>query len=161
MVTGKENLLQAIMEAYLMEKGTCEFYRSAAGKAKNTEASGTFKELSQWEEKHMEYIQFLYQSIVEDYDMVGFEEFKKRAESPATESGIPVKDLEAKIEKYDFIDDKGALDIALQIEGKAYNLYHKLADTAEDTDAQIIFKEMMFQEAKHIDYLKKLKSILD
>ncbi len=32
MITGKENVLQALIEAYLMEKGTKEFYAAAAKK---------------------------------------------------------------------------------------------------------------------------------
>jgi rubrerythrin len=74
-----------------------------------------------------------------------------------TEAGIPVKDLEAKLEKYEIIDDEDAIRLALQIEGKAYNLYRKLSDAASDSNARVVFKEMMEQELKHIDYLKKMR----
>ena len=50
-----------------------------------------------------------------------------------------------------------ALTLAMGIEGKAYNLYHKLSQNAVDTNAQVVFKEMMEQELKHVDYLKKLR----
>ncbi len=160
MLTGKEDLLQALIEAYLMEMGTKKFYSYAAEKAMNSEAKKTFRELSEWEGRHMEYIQFLYQSIVEDYDMLGFEEFKNRVESPLTESGIPVKDMEAKVEEYNFMDDRGALTMALEMEGKAYNLYWRFSKGAADTSARVVFKEMMELEAKHIRYLKNLQSKL-
>ncbi len=45
----------------------------------------------------------------------------------------------------------------MKIEGKAYNLYLKLSQNAKDTNAQVVFKEMMEQENKHIYYLKKLR----
>ncbi len=156
-MTGKEDLLRALIEAYLMEKGTRIFYSSAAAKAANPEAKKMFAELSDWEEKHMEFIQYLYQAFFEDdRDIKNFEDFRDRTDAPVAESGIPVKELEAKIEKYDFEDDEGAMRIALETEGKAYNLYRRLSEEAPDSNAKVVFKEMMEQELKHIDYLKKM-----
>jgi len=160
MLTGKEDLLQAIMEAYLMEKGAKEFYFIASDKVKDSEAAKVFKELSLWEEKHMEYIRFLYQSVIEDYDFIGFDEFSNKAKAPHTESGIPVKDMLSRLEEYHIAGDMDALMIALEMEGKAYNLYRKLAQEAADTNAKVIFDEMMQQELKHIDYLKNIKKRL-
>ncbi len=160
MVTGKEDLIQALIEAFLMEKGTKEFYSHASEKTPGQAAKDTFKNLSQWEQKHMDYIQFLYQSLMGDKELRTFEEFKNRAEAPVTEAGIPVKDLEERVEEYDFTDDMKALTLALEIEGKAYNLYRRLSQTAVDANAQVVFKEMMEQELKHVEYLKKLREKL-
>ena len=156
MMTGKEDLLRALIEAYLMEKGTRIFYSGAAEKAANSEAIKMFAELSDWEERHMDYIQFLYQAIEGDRDMQGFEDFKRNADAPVTESGIPVKELEAKLEENSFVDDRGALKLALEMEGKSYNLYRKLSEKASDSNARVVFEEMMEQELKHIDYLTKM-----
>ncbi|MBI5409600.1 MAG: ferritin family protein [Nitrospirae bacterium] len=157
MITGKEDLLQALIEAFLMEKGTREFYSQASVRSADYEAQKTFKELSDWEGKHMDYIQFLYQSINGDQEVRSFEEFKKSAKAPMTEAGIPVKDLEAKIERYKFMDQKEALALAMEIEGKAYNFYRKLSGSAEDGNARVVFRGMMEQEVKHVEYLKKLR----
>lgn len=157
MLTGKEDLMQSLIEAYLMEKGTMDFYLQASAKAISPEAKKMFKELSVWEESHMEFIQFLYQSVQGDRDVTSFQNFKKKTPAPITEGGIPVKDLEARIEKYDFIDDMGALILALELEGKAYTLYSKMSKVASDSNAKVVFKEMMEQENKHIEYLKKLR----
>lgn len=157
MITGKEDLLQSLIEAFLMEKGTKIFYAEAAEKAVNPEAARTYRELSGWEQKHMDFIQDLFQSINGDRELRTFEEFSKNAEAPFTESGIPVKDLEHKLEKYSFTDEAGALTLAMEIEGKACNLYRRLSQQAEDRNAQVVFKDMMEQEVKHINYLKSLK----
>ena len=69
-------------------------------------------------------------------------------------------DLEAKVEKSVFLDDMGALVLALEIEGKAYNLYRTLSEKAADQNARVVFKEMMDMEMSHIDYLKKLRNNL-
>ena len=106
MITGKEDLLQSLIEAFLMEKGTNVFYSQAASKATNATAKKVFQDLTVWEEKHMEFIQFLYQSIQGDQDIEGFEAFQAKTEAGIAEGGIPVKDLEAKLEKYSFVDDK-------------------------------------------------------
>ena len=157
MVTGKEDLLAALSEAFLMEKGTKIFYEEAAEKSVNPEAQDTFKYLSEWEGRHMDFILFLYQAIYNGRDIMTFEEFKNKAEAPVTEAGIPVKDLEAKIEKYSITDQMGALTLAMEIEGKAYNMYRRLSQGASDTNAQAVFQEMMGQEVKHVNYLKGLR----
>jgi rubrerythrin len=157
MITGKEDLLQSLIEAFLMEKGTNEFYSLASRKAVAPEAKKMFGDLSDWEEKHMDFIQFLYLSIQDDRDIKKFAEFKAGAAAPVTEGGMPVKDLEARIEKFDFIDDTGAIMLALEIEGKAFSLYRKMSEKASDTNAQVVFREMMEQELGHIDYLKEMR----
>lgn len=165
MLTGKEDLLRALIEAFLMEKGTKEFYSQASDKAVNSKVKNAFSELSRWEGTHMDFLQFLYQSIQGDREMKTFEEFKKKAAAPVTEAGIPVKDLlqsnrfrKSMVGEYTITDEKQALRLAMEIEGKAYNLYRKFSSHAEDTNAQVVFKEMMEQERKHIDYLKQVGS---
>jgi sulfur-carrier protein adenylyltransferase/sulfurtransferase len=160
MLTGLEDLHKALIEAYLMEKGTNEFYTHAAEKAADDAAKETFKHLAEWEEKHMEFIQYLYQSLEQDRDLQGFEVFSGITPSPVTEAGIPAKDLAKKLERPEFTDDRGAVTLALEIEGKAFNLYRKLSEGASDTNARAVFKEMMELELKHVDYLKKMRDRL-
>ena len=121
-----------------MEKGTMDFYSHAAAKALNHDARKMFGELSQWEHKHMDFIGYLYQSIHEDKDVIGFEKFTKRRMLPVTEAGIPVKDLEAKLEKHEFVDDMGALILALEIEGRL------TAFTASLQRAQLIQMQRLY-----------------
>ncbi|MDP2167363.1 MAG: ferritin family protein [Thermodesulfovibrionales bacterium] len=157
MITGKEELLQVMIEAYLMEKGTNWFYSEVSRKAVDAEAKRGFGVLAGWEREHMQYMQYLYQSIMEQREMITFEEFKKKAVADTVEGGIPLRDLEGKMEEYSFLDDLGAFTVALEIEAKAHNLYKKLSETAGDTNVQAFMKEMMKWEEKHIEYLKALR----
>ncbi|MBZ0156896.1 MAG: hypothetical protein K8I29_11900 [Alphaproteobacteria bacterium] len=157
MVTGKEDLLQALVDAFLMEKGTREFYLHAAERAAGQAAREMFRELSCWEDGHMRYVQYLYQALLDDREMQTFGEFREKSAAPDTEAGIPVKDLKEVVEEYSFADDKEALVVALEIEGKAYNLYRSLSETAADSNARVVFREMMEQEKKHIGVLNELK----
>jgi rubrerythrin len=160
MLTGKEELLDALIEAFLMEKGTKEFYAMASDKAVNSEAKKTFKELSEWEKKHMDYIQFLYQSVQGERELESFTSYSSRAKAPLTEAGIPLKELHERIEKRKFKDEQEALTLAMEIEGKAYNLYRKLSQKASDSNSKVVFKDMMEQEMRHIEYLKKKRNEL-
>jgi rubrerythrin len=157
MITGKEDLLTALGEAFLMEKGTKIFYTEAAEWAVNEDARKMFNYLSEWEEEHMDYIMTLYKGIMEDWGMVTYEEFKNKAAANMTEAGIPLKYLEGKLATYCITDEMGALTIAMEIEGKSYNMYRKLSQSASDINVQSVFKEMMEQELKHINHLKELR----
>ena len=158
MPTGKEDVLQALIDAYLMEKGTSEFYAEAARRAVIKDARKMFISLSAWEAEHMDYIQYLYQAITEDRDIRGFEEFRSKSRAPLTEGGIPAKDLAARMEARPFTDDIQAVDIALEIEDRAYALYGRLSGSALDANARVVFREMMGQELRHMDYLKEVRS---
>ena len=157
MITGKEDLMGSLIEAYLMEKGTKEFYHEAAEKAEHPEAKKIFKDLSGWEDEHMGFIQYLYQSINGDLEFRSFEEFQRSSDAPMTEAGIPTEELEKKLEKYKYTDEMGAITLAMKIEARAHTLYLQLAKSAEDSNAKAVFEEMMHQETKHVDYLKGLR----
>lgn len=158
MITGKEELLQVMIEAFIMEKGTNEFYEQASRKAYDEEAKKAFHHLADWEKEHMQYIQFLYQSIRDEREAMSFDEFEKKVKPETVEGAIPKKYLEEKYqEKYSFLDDLGALTAALEIEGKAYNFYRKLSETAEDQSVKAFMGDMMQWEKKHIEYLKELR----
>jgi rubrerythrin len=157
MLTGKEDLLQALVEAYIMEKGTKEFYAQAASKSTAAEAKKSFADLSAWENKHMIYIQSLYQSILDDRELEEFKVFSVKAPATVAEGGMPVKDLDKKIEKFTVKNEGDALTLALGIEAKAYNFYKGLAAKAQDGEAKVIFEEMMAQETTHMDQLNVMK----
>jgi len=159
MLTGKEDLLQALVEAYIMEKGTKEFYALAASKS-GTTAKKSFEDLAVWENRHMVYIQSLYQSLLDDRELMEFKEFSSKVSSPVTEGGMPIKDLEKRIEKFSVQNEKDALSLAINIEAKAYNFYKGLAAKALDDQTKVIFEEMMAQETKHMEEITAMKKRL-
>jgi len=159
MPTGKEDLLQALVEAYIMEKGTKEFYALAAAKS-GAAAKKSFEELAAWENRHMIYLQSLYQSAIDDRELLEFDEFSRKVPAPVTEGGMPIKDLEKKIEKFSVQNENDALSLAMNIEARSYNFYKGLAAKAPDSQTKVIFEEMMAQETKHMDEIKAMKKRL-
>ncbi len=157
MISGKEGLQEAIVEAFSLEKGMREFYIYAVSKAKSNEARNTFMELRDWEDRHMQYIESLYQAIMGDRELDSYEEFRNRVPSDRVESGIPIREAQAFFETRKPSDEIEIIDFALEMEGKAYDFYRRSSESAEDTNAQVVFREVMAQEKKHIDALRALK----
>ena len=65
-----------------------------------------------------------------------------------------MKDLEAKLEKHEFVDDMGALILALEIEGKAYSLY-RFKKGGCYKNKKGIFRKISKQKTNQIKNLKK------
>lgn len=159
MMTGKEDLLQALVEAYIMEKGTREFYVQAAAKSGAAAKKG-FESLAEWENRHMIYLQSLYQSILDDRELMEFKQFSSTVPAPVAEGGMPVKDLAGKIETFTIQSERDALSLAATIEAKAFTLYKDLAGKARDAETKVIFEDMMDQETKHLNEITAMKKRL-
>jgi sulfur-carrier protein adenylyltransferase/sulfurtransferase len=158
MINAEEGLIQALMDVYIMEKGINQFYSDVASKAHNEETRKTFADLAGWEAGHTRYIQFLYQGLMEDWDIVSFEEFSRTVKPKIVEGGMPLEELEGRIEDFTYLDDAGAIDFALKMEAKEYSLYRQLASQASQSNMKVLFEELAGWEQKHIEYLKKLKN---
>jgi rubrerythrin len=157
MISGKEGLQEAMTEAFSLEKGMREFYRHADEHATSEGAQSTFKKLRDWELRHMEYIEFLYQALMGDREFQSYESFMERAPSDHIESGIPRREAEVLLEGRKLSSETEIIDFALDMEGKAYNFYRRMSESAEDANARVVFREMMEQEKKHIEALRKVK----
>jgi rubrerythrin len=157
MISTKEGLLESLIEAFIMEKGTRDFYKKAAEAAHEEVAAKSFRELARWEEEHMGYLQYLYQSLTEDRELLSFEEFKQKVKSESVEGNIPLDVMKLKYEDYNFTDEIGALIPALEMEAKSYDYYYELSRKVEDTNVKALMKELMKFEEEHLKYLKKLR----
>lgn len=158
MITGKEKLSEAMIKVYMMEKGMKEFYEKASRKAASEDAQRAFEQLARWEDEHMRYLQSLYQGLGDERETASFEEFKARTPGQGVEDAIPLSALEHDIGMYSFMDDHGALSVALEIKTKAFNLYEKFSESAEDSNTRTFMKEMTKREQKHIEYLEGLRT---
>ena len=157
MITGKEDLLQALIEVFMMEKGIHQFYSELSVKAQAAEARKTFTELANWEAEHMRYVQNFYQSLTDDRDPISFNEFSKKLRPDAAEGGVPMTELEKRVAEFTFLDDRGALDFALTVEAGEYALYLKLSNQTQDTNVKALCEDFMGWEQDHIKHLKILK----
>ena len=157
MINADEGLMLGLMDVYMMEKGIQQFYSEVSVKAQNDVTKTAFGELAKWEEGHTRYVQYLYQGLMEDWDIVSFEEFSKQARPEIAEGGMPLKELEGKIDAFTYLDDAGAITFALTVEAKEFALYKKLASQTTDTNMKVLFETLAEWEQRHMEYLKNLK----
>jgi rubrerythrin len=160
MITGREDLLNSMIEAFIMEKGTAVFYDMAVGKAESPEARETFRILSRSEKEHMRYIEYLYNSIEDNRDLLAFEDFRQKAVPSDVEGGIPVKEVEARLDEIPSGDDLAVVCEAEAVEEGAYALYKRLSESAEDANVRVFTKDLMGWELKHLERLRELKGRL-
>jgi len=160
MISGKEDLTGSIIEALVMEKGTREFYAYASEHAKDQSAKDMFSRLRDWEDSHMKYLETLYKALMDERDLESYEQFSAHVPATHIETGLSLKEAEGMFGVKEFSSDMDAVDFALEIEGKAFNLYRGLSEKAEDRNAQVVFAEMKAQEQKHVDYLNEMKKTL-
>lgn len=156
MLTGKEDLLQALIEIYLMEKGINQFYSKLSVKAESSATRKTFAALANWEAEHVRYIQNFYQTLMDEREPTSFGKFAKKARPDVAEGGMPLTELERKIDGFKFIDDVGAIQFALKVEADEYNLYRSLVSLTADTNVKTICEDFMGWEQEHIEHLKEL-----
>ncbi len=156
MLTGKEDLLQALIEIYLMEKGINQFYSELSVKAESPETRRMFTNLANWEAEHTRHIQEFYQTLTEERETTSFDEFAKRATPDIVEGGRPLAELRGKIKDFAFLDDTGAIKFALSIEQDEFGLYQKLASDTPDTNVKALCEEFMGWEQRHIEHLRRM-----
>ena len=120
MLTGKEDIVRAITEALALEKGTREFYQFAATKVSNKSARDIFSVLRDMEERHMRYLDFLYLSVSEDRDLLGYKDFSSSVTATHIESGVSARDAMKLFEEQEIKTAKDALKVAFEemIKGK-------------------------------------------
>lgn len=157
MVSGKEDLLDALALAFSMEKGSNEFYIKAEEKIIEKKGKEMFKRLASFEEGHMRYIQYLYTSLLEERKLISLTEFKERIPTEIMEGGIKIDQSLAMVEDIPFLDDLDALKMAEDKEHKSYAFYQRLIRKSSDTNAKVIFEELAKEEKRHIKYIEELK----
>jgi rubrerythrin len=154
MISGTEDLLNALTLAFSMEKGSNEFYKKAEEIIIDKKGKEMFKKLASFEEGHMRYIQHLYTSLLGEGRLINLSEFKDKVPTEIMEGGIKIDPSLAAVEDLPFMDDLDVLKIAEDKETKSYAFYQKLIRKSHDTNTKVIFEEMAKEEKKHIKYIK-------
>ncbi len=157
MVSGRETLQEALVESFALEKGMRRFYEYAERQAEGGEALKTFRKLRDWEERHMMYIESLYQALMGERDLLSYEAFSEKMTSDHIESGIPLRDAQDLFHQRSPGNETEIITLAIELEEKACGFYRDLSQSAEDPNARVVFEDMMEQEKKHISGLKSLQ----
>lgn len=160
MPTDKGELLDAMIKAYAMEKGTRKFYERAAEAAYEEAARLGFAELARREGEHMDYIRHLYQAITAGRELMSIGEFRK-AGPGAPEGFPPPPETGEWIEEYSFVNELGAIMEALKMEAGSYAFYDDILKKTKEPATRALIEGLKDLEEGHIKYLKDLRMKLD
>ena len=152
MLKGNESLVDSLLFAFGMEKGSKDFYTKAAEKVDDPKSREIFLAMAEVEGGHMANIRLLYCGMDNEACPISMEEFAEAAQGPYIEGG---KLLENALRELDvaFLDQTDALKVAIRQEGDAYAFYTKAAKRMEDSYARVLFENLAHEEKKHLEQL--------
>jgi len=155
MLKKDSSLLDALLFAFGLEKGSNTFYTKAAEKMDDQKSKELFYAMADVERGHMANIRLLYCGMENEACPATMEEFIQSAGGEYIEGG---KLLENALKELDvaFLDEADALKIAIKQEGEAYAFYTKAAKRMLDSNARVLFDNLAEEEKKHLDTLTKL-----
>lgn len=155
MLKGNESLLDALLFAFGLEKGSNLFYTKAAEKMDDIKSREVFLAMADAEKGHMANIRLLYCGMDNEACPITLEEFTEAVPGPYIEGG---KLLENALRELDvaWLDEADALKVAIRHEGDAYAFYTKAGKKMEEPLVRVLFKNLAEEEKKHLDELTRL-----
>ena len=155
MLKKDSSLLDSLIFAFGLEKGSLTFYTKAAEKMDDQKSKELFYAMADIEKGHMANIRLLYCGMENEACPATMEEFIQSAEGEYIEGG---KLLENALKDLDvaFLDEADAIKIAIKQEGDAYAFYTKAAKSMLDSNARVLFVHLADEEKKHLETLTRL-----
>jgi len=156
MIRGNEDISEALLNAFRLEKGAQTFYLSAAEQVSDESGSGMFRKLAGMEEKHMHEIYDLYNAFQGDRGPVSFQQFKEEMPADFTESGRKIEAALSDVGGRFFLDSREVLQVALAEEEAARKLYLRLAERSEDPSAASLYRDLAEDENTHMAMVREV-----
>ena len=151
--------LEALRQAMGVEQQGREFYLAAEQWTKDSNGKRLFRSIAADEEQHLHLIQVEYQRLSQGQTWASAEEAK--GEKPSGEVLVlfpPAKEL-ANLITPDTTDLQ-ALDLAIDFEGKGYQMYGEMEAKTQDTTGQAVYRYLAQQESKHQEVLQRTRDYL-
>ena len=141
-------LADVIQRAMDLEKGALRLYEAFLAQNIGTPLERPLLELASAELAH---VRTLYKSLQKELGSAApaFEELYGAMKGEILESG---EELDKVVARMNRVEDSGpmvVLELALELELRAYDLYSKLAHREGDADLRVIFKQLAAQERRH------------
>ncbi|MDY6932787.1 MAG: rhodanese-like domain-containing protein [Spirochaetota bacterium] len=144
------DIKELFLFALQMEKSSQEFYLKVMQKIEDMETKDLMEKLSKMESKHLEMIYTQLKEVWPDAPSV--QDIK---ESEFMEGGISLPYSLLKFDEESITSRMEALELALEMECKAFDLYHTMATKVEPS-LITFFQSLALQERIHIDQLSRI-----
>jgi rubrerythrin len=149
----KADTSSLLMTAMNLEKGAWRYYSEALKHASNQALADTFDVLSKAEIGHAKTIYRFWKETVTDPE--DFDALYSDLAGDMMEGGITVTEAIERLGKMDDSACMGLIELAIQIEYSAYDLYRNAAEKAVNPDARDAFLTIAQAEKGHMRTLIK------
>ncbi len=146
-------LCEQLKIAMDLEKGALKFYRYLSRRFKAEKCGQTFAQLSQAEWDHAKAIFEVLTPLSEEKK--SFEHCFDRLEGDILEGGNDLRQLQRKAATIKDNACVSLIELALEIEYSAFDLYRNIAENQEDARARELFWNLAQAEKKHIHKLSQ------
>ncbi len=152
LITEAADVRDILVLAIKLEKGSRDFYMEAEEKAESSQAEETFQMLANAEDRHMDSLYQRAVGLIGKDVLPSLEKLKTELKVEHMEGGIEISPALAKVGEK-FIDEMGALEIALEKEYMAYDFYKRTSALVEDPDTKSLLHELALEERNHANIL--------
>lgn len=146
---GTEDLNTLLLRAMDLEKGAERLYGAVLARFEGTPVADLVKRLEEAEEGHARALYSMLRKVTDDpAGLAPFETMYEGLEGLVLESGEPL------VQRLAWVADgntevASVLEVALELELKAYDLYRNMADRTDDSSLKVAFLDIASQERRH------------
>ena len=139
---------EIVRKALDLEKGAHRLYARFLDRFRGTALESDLKPLAQAEVGHARSLYSVLNRLTAD-ELPPFPEMFDSLSGRLLESGQTLDDLAAKVDALEFGGTAAVLELALELEFRAYDLYRNAAQRAKRDDSRELLLEMAAEEKKH------------
>lgn len=154
MLKGNESLVDSLLFAFGLEKGSYTFYTKAADMMDDPRTGEFFRSMAELELGHMSNVRLIYCGMENEACPASLDEFVENVPGPYVEGGRLVESALRELDVA-FLDEADAIRIAIKHEGEAYGFYSKAAKRMDDAEVRVLFKNLAEEEKKHLNALSE------
>lgn len=146
--TGAEDAVTALNLVFFMERGSQNFYRRGAQRAADEGVARLLASLAQAEEGHL---LAAYERLAAlRPELPSYGEYRELADSNLMEAALEPADYLPRLEALERAGERGALEMAVELEAMSLDLYRSLAAQAADSEVRSTLLAMAAQETAHL-----------
>jgi len=152
LVTETAAVVDIVILALKLEKGSRDFYLAAKESASLPQAKGIFQMLAKAEDEHMQRLYVRAIGLLGEGALPPLEQLVRELRVEHMEGGVEISPALAEVKK-EVRGEMEALEIALEREYVSYDFYQRASALVEKEDARGLLHELAWEERKHADVL--------
>lgn len=149
MLKGDESLLDSLLFAFGLEKGSNTFYQKASERVDDPKIKEFFDAMAEVQNGNMANIRLIYCGLDNEACPVTIEEFKDAVPGPYSEGSKLLEDTLRELD-VPLLEEVDAVRIAVKHDTLAYSFYEKAGRMMKDSTARVMFQNLAEEKKKHL-----------